>query len=175
MMTTMRTISTDLLFFWAREQGIKVIFKSLQTNHPGRLGKADTKRKVIKLDITLRSMPRLLKCVFAHEIGHFIYPPRPGHIRYHSRSYVNIKHDERSNIKAIVRQDERMALKWATSVLMPDVEFNRIMENGNYSVKEIADYFDVDPLFVRYKIGYYRAKERDFGRKVKWRDLIKRV
>lgn len=169
-----RTISTDLLFYWAREYGIRVVFKPLQVHHPGRLGIADTAKKIIKLDISLESMPQLLKCVFAHEIGHFIYPPRPGHIRYHSRSYIDIDHRERSNIKAIVHQDERLALRWATSILLPDVEFSRIMTSGNYTVNEIADYFDVDPLFVRIKIGYYRAKERERGRKTRWRDLIRR-
>jgi Zn-dependent peptidase ImmA (M78 family) len=167
----MRTISIDLLYFWADEQDIRVVFSPLRAYNTGLLGMADVKRRIIKLDVSLRTMRRLLKCVLAHEIGHFIFPPRPGHIRYHSCSYINIDHDERSNIKAVVHQDERLALKWATSVLMPNVEFNRIIESGNYSVREIADHFDVDPLFVRFKINYYMLRKP----KTRWRDLIKKT
>ena len=120
-------------------------------------------------------MPRLQKCILAEEIGHILYPPRPGHIAYHMAGYKYIDSHKRSNIKALVAQDERRALTWATSVLMPNVKFNRIMENGSYSVSEIAELFVVEPWFARLKIAYYQRKERESGRKTKWKDLIRRV
>ncbi len=163
-------VSIDTLFVWAKALNIRIIFKKLK---PGLLGRADATKKVVMLDPSLRDKPRELKCVLAEEIGHIIFPPRPGHIRYHSTGFWET--DNNGQTKITVAQDERTALDWATGVLMPDVEFNRIMENGNCTLWEIAEEFDVEQWFIEHKIGYYRRKQRDTGRMVKWGDLIRRV
>lgn len=161
------TFSTDRLFYWARLLGITVMFADLPA---GLLGQADADTKTIILDRTLKSSARQFRCVLAEEIGHILHPPRPGHLRYHSKNYWQM--EDRSSIKHIVAQDERKALDWATGVLMPDVEFTRIMEAGNYSVSEIAELFEVEPWAALHKIGYYRRKA---DRRVKWCDIIRRV
>lgn len=161
------TFSTDRLFYWARLLEISVIFADLPT---GLLGQANADTKTITLDRALKSSDRRLRCVLAEEIGHIMHPPRPGHLRYHSKGYWQI--DDRSSLRHIVAQDERKALDWATGVLMPDVEFNRIMEDGNHSISEIVELYEVEPWAVLHKISYYRRKA---GRRVKWRDVIRRA
>lgn len=165
-------ITTDRLFEWASIFGIKVVFKNLKGLHPGPLGLADAENKTIELDRSLIDSPHQLKAILAEEIGHILYPPRPGHIRYHSRGFWQRADCE--SIRQTVAQDERKALDWATGVLMPDVEFNRIMETGDMSLGEIAERYEVDPLFAKHKINYYRRKERISGRKIKWRNVIRR-
>jgi Zn-dependent peptidase ImmA (M78 family) len=167
----MKKITLEILKNTAEILGIKIVYAKLP---PGLLGKANAETKIISLNVSLRDNPVQEKCVLAHEIGHVLYPPRPGHIRYYSRNFLDLNFYERSNIKAIVDQDERKALDWATRVLMPDGEFNRIAEEGNYSLKEIADFFDVEPWLVEHKVGYYRRKQRDAGKKIRWRDIIRR-
>jgi len=164
-------ININHLDFWTDLLGIKAIFRNLQ---PGLLGSADAWRKIIKLDNSLRGRPRLMKCVLAKEIGHILYPPRPGHIRYHSTGFWETEHHERSHLKVIVAQDERKALTWATSVLIPDVEFWRAIGEKHNTVYELADYFEVEEWFVLLKIGYIRRKARDDGQRLKWRDIIRR-
>lgn len=165
-------VSTDILFHWAARIGVKIVYTNLPS---GCLGKADATRKAIKLDKSLLDSERKLRSVFSEELGHIISPPRFGHIRYHSIGFYETAYDESSNIKRIVAQDERKALDWATGILLPDVEFGRIMENGNYTLWEIEEIFDVERWLIEHKIGYYRRKQWNLGRRVKWRDLIRRV
>jgi Zn-dependent peptidase ImmA (M78 family) len=168
-------INTDSLTAWAYVLGIKIKFSDLRSSHNDLLGEADAEAKTITLDLSLVNNSRELKCVLAEEIGHILFPPRPGHLAYHSRQFWKTEHLKGSNIKAIVAQDERKALTWATDVLMPNVEFSRILDKGVTTVNELAEHFEVEPWFVMLKIGYYRKREREAGRKVKWREIIRRT
>lgn len=163
-------ISNEGLFVWARALDIKVVFINLR---PGLLGKANAARKLIILALSLKDNPRELKCVLAEEIGHILFPPRPGHIRYHSKGFHD--REDCSMVKHTVAQDERKALDWATSVLLGNVDFARIKSVGAKDVNELADYFDVEPWFMEHRIGYLRRKAEDSGQKVRWRDIIRRV
>jgi len=167
----MKIKSEDLLFHWVRAMGVKVIFSRLQ---PRLLGIADAGSMTITLAQSIKDRPRQLRCILAEEVGHILFPPRPGHVRYHSTRFVELESTEQSNIKATVAQDERKALQWATSVLMPDVEFSRAQENGADTIGKLADWFDVEPWFVMVKISYLRRKDRENGQRIKWRDIIKR-
>lgn len=166
-------MTTEELFEIARIFGIKIEFGNLRAKNQNHLGRADAKRKIITLDTSIKDTPRLLKCILAEEIGHILFPPRPGHVRYHSIGFWQT--EGTSCIKAIVAQDERKALDWATSVLMPDDEFNRIMKKWDMSISEIAEHFEVLPSFMEDRIAYYRRKEKAAGRRVKWKELIRRV
>lgn len=135
---------------------------------------ADAEAKLITLDNSLRFNQRQLKCILAEEIGHILYPPRPGHIRYHSKQYMYINSMDRSNIRTIVAQDERKALLWATNVLVPDVEFWRVVGDGVSSIPQLVEWFDVEPWILLLKIGFIRKQARDSGQRIKWRDIIRR-
>jgi len=168
-------ITLDDLCTLAEINRIKIIFENLRQINISYLGKADASNKIITLDISLRENTRESKCVLAEEIGHILYPPRPGHIRYHSRGYWQIEHHDRSLMGVIVAQDERKALDWATRVLIPDDEFWQAnKECGMDKIYLLVDWFDVEPWVVNLKIGYLRRKRKAAGEKLKWRDIIKR-
>lgn len=166
-------ISIDKLSAMAKNLGIRVIFKNLKKHRPGLLGMADAESKTITIDESLLKNQRELRCVLSEEIGHIVYPPRSGHVAYHSKGFYQAENC--SVIKHTVAQDERKALDWATGVLLGHVEFDRIKAVGARSISELADYFDVEPWFIEHRIGYLRRKVRDAGQKVRWRDLIRRV
>lgn len=168
-------ISMNTLYDIAMELDIEVIFRNLRQRHPDLLGMADASNRTIHLDQTLNQSPRQHRCVLAEEIGHIIYPPRPGHIRYHSRQYMDRDCIDRSNIRTIVAQDERKALKWATNVLIPDVEFWRVISEGENNIYQLVDKFDVEPWFLLLKIGFIRRQARESGKRLKWRDIVRRV
>jgi hypothetical protein len=139
----------------------------------GLLGKASAVTKTIYLDVSLLDNPRQAKCVLAEEIGHILFPPRPGHIRYHSKNFY--EKENCSMIKCTVAQDERLARDWATNILLGNVDSCHIVAAGARSVGELADHFDVEPWLIEHRIGYLRRKARENGQKVKWRGLIRRA
>lgn len=152
--------------------GIKILVKDLQSDKPGLLGKANARKKTIHLDSSIVHRRRLHRSVIAEEIGHILYPPRSGHTAYHSITYYDL--ENRGNIEAIVAQDERMALDWATGVLVTNVEFWGAIKDNVNLLWELAEYFDVEEWFMRHKIAYIRRKARKCGHKLKWRDIIMR-
>lgn len=159
----------------AEQLGINIIWDNLKLINPSFLGMADASINTVTLDVSLKNKNRECKCVFAEEIGHILFPPRPGHIRYHSRGYWQIDNHDRSLMGVIVAQDERKALDWATSTLMPDKEFWKAnKECGMDKIYLLADWFDVEPWVINLKIGYLRRKRKAAGEKLKWRDIIKR-
>jgi len=162
-----------MIFELARILHIRIFFRNLRKTSTCFLGKADSRARTIQLDYSLKDNPRELRCILAEEIGHMLYPARPGHIRYHSKDFH--EYENCGMIKHTVAQDETKALDWATGVLMPDVEFCRILENGNYLIGEIAEMFEVEPWFVEHKLRYYKRKRERIGRMVKPMDLMRRV
>lgn len=166
----MAGVTVERLLILAYELGITVTYAILR---PGLDGMADAGNKRIVLSWSLRHRPRLLKSVLAEEIGHVLFPPRPGHVRYHSRGYYSTKNS--SMVKHIVAQDERKALDWAASVLIPDVDFCNAIKEGVDTVPAMMEYFEVEDWLVWHKIGYIRRKARDSGHRVKWRGIIRRA
>ena len=164
----------EALEVFADAIGIEIRYANLHKINERLEGIAYADAGLIVLSDTLKNNHRLHKCVLAEEIGHIINPPKPGHIRYHLTSYWQLDFYEQSNIRITVAQDERKALDWATSVLIPNVDFCPMIVKPLYTVGELAEYFEVEPWFVHLKISYYRCKEREVGRKAKWRDMIKR-
>ena len=167
-------VTIEQLFIFAMGLNIEVKFRNLRKMHPDLLGMADASNRTIALDQTLNQSPRQLRCVFAEEIGHIMFPPRPGHIRYHSKQYIEANHIDRSIIQHTVAQDERKALQWATGFLMPNVEFWQAVEEGANTVISLNDWFDVETWFTHLKIGFIRRQVRDDGWRLRWRDVIRR-
>lgn len=128
---------------------------------------------LIVLDLSLLSQPKLHRCIAAHELGHHFYPPRSRTttfiVFYRSNQYTSYSQKE-----IIVSQDENKALRWATELLMPSAEVWAAIQDGYNTVPLLAEHFNVTEWFVRAKIGFLRQEERGQGRKVKWRDMIKR-
>jgi Zn-dependent peptidase ImmA (M78 family) len=134
--------------------------QGLYTIHP-KIG------PIILLDKSLHSNLKTHRCVAAHELGHHFHPPRSGIIVFHSNNYS-------SQQGITIHQDENKALRWSTELLMPSKEVWAAIKNGYDSVSALADYFNVTEWFARAKIGYIRREERKKGRKLKWRDIIRK-
>jgi hypothetical protein len=149
--------------------GIKIFYAILPDD---LLGRANSRTKTIILNNSLKDNPREEKCVLLEEIGHIIYPARPGHTRYHSKDFLT--RESCSLIRHTVAQDERLARDWATNVLLKNIDFDRIKEVGARSINELANYFDVEPWFMEQRIKYLRRKAHDNGQKVMWRDFMSR-
>ena len=167
-------ITLDELCTLVEKLKIRVIFANLRKQNPDYLGKADAATRTITLDISLRDNYRQLKCVLSEEIGHILYPPCCGHIRYHSRAYWQTDHLTRSKMQYNVAKDERMALDWATGILITDEQILSAKDRGINTLPLIAEYFDVEPWIVSLKIGYIRRKGWENGIKYKWTDFIDR-
>lgn len=168
MATIEMRITTELLIKQAEIYGIKIIQKILPE---GLLGEADADTLTISLDKGMDNCQT--RDVLAEEIGHMVLPPRPGHIRYHSRSFH--KNKNCSMIKHIVAQDERLARDWATRLLLGNVDLEEIKNVSANNIAELANHFEVDPWFIEHRIGYLRRKKRESGNKAKWKELIKRT
>ena len=152
-------VSLESLQELARKLKIIIDYRDLHHEHHLALdGYADSEKKLIVLDISLTDNPRHHKCVLAEEIGHIIFPPRPGHITYHMKGYHKLDHHFRSNIKAIVSQDERKALRWATSLLIPDAGLRTAAKNSMESIDDLAEWFDVEKWFMEIRMSYYELK-----------------
>lgn len=162
-------ITIDLLKSVAHIYGIKIVHKKLPN---GLLGEADAETKLITLDESLLDEPIQYRCVLAEEIGHILFPPRPGHVRCHSKSFYS--GENCSSIKCVVAQDERKARDWATSVLLSNVDLCRIKKADVSSPEEAAACFSVEPWFMAHRIGYLRRKERRLSGRAKWRNIIRR-
>lgn len=147
---------------------IKITYENLEE---GLLGLADTKERKIKLDISLKHNQRKKKSVLGEEIGHILYPPRAGHITYHSEKFYKKDFLERNKIKNIVAQDERRALDWATNVLVTNVEYNRIKANSTW---ELTEHFQVENWIIHHKISYLRRKAKESGKKISGKDILKK-
>ena len=148
-------MSFESLLELARQLKITIEYQDLHhEQHSALDGYADTEKKLIVLDLSLRDNPRHHKCVLAEEIGHILFPPRPGHIAYHMKGYHKLDHQCRSNIKAIVSQDERKALRWATSFLIPDAILQAAAKNNIDSIEDLAEWFDVEKWFLLFRLDY---------------------
>ena len=125
---------------------------------------------IIVLDLGLLSQPKLHRCIAAHELGHHFRPPRT--------SFKNViafyRSNQYTNYQITISQDEHRALRWATELLMPSKAVCVAIKEGYNTIHLLADYFSVTEWFVRAKIGFLRREERGQGRKVKWRNMIKR-
>lgn len=123
---------------------------------------------IIMLDKSLLHKPKLHRCVAAHELGHHFYPPRSGFIAFHHNNIFN------SQQEITTHQDENKALRWGTELLMPSGDVWDAIDDGYDTVPALAEFFDVTEWFARAKIGYIRREERAKGRRLKWRDIIKK-
>jgi Zn-dependent peptidase ImmA (M78 family) len=166
-------ISINTLFVIAQRMGIKIIYEDLHQSNPHLEGYAWPDKEIIALDKTLHRRSRQHKCVLSEEIGHFLYPPRPGHKAFHER-YFQMSCQERGNLAVTVAQDEQKALTFATGLLIPDAEFWDLIQNQQSNLRDLMEHFDVEEWFVRVKIGFIRRKARDAGQKLKWKHLIRR-
>jgi len=151
---------------------ITIKYEDLHSKRPTLDGYADAGNRLIVLDISLRDNPRHHKCVLAEEIGHILFPPRPGHLAYHMQGYYQLDSYDRSSIKAVVSQDERKAIQWATIFLIPDIELDKSIADGKKTIYEFAEIFEVEKWFMLFRLNFYKRQNRQNGRKTKLKDIV---
>lgn len=122
---------------------------------------------IIVLDKLLLSRPQNHRCILAHEIGHYFHPPRSGVVVFHTHSLYG-------NEEIILSQDERKAMRYATNLLMPSEEVWKAISDGYNTIPLLADFFYVTEWFARAKINFMRVEEKEQGKKLKWRDIIRK-
>lgn len=159
----------NLLYHIIERLGIILRYENLHAKHHLLDGYAWPARGLIVLDTSLRSNPRQEKCVLAEEIGHCLHPPTASHISYHYAGYRHLGQWERDNLAVLVAKDERLALQWGTSFLIPDKMFWEYARQGPHEWWEWLEHFDVEDWFMRAKFGFMRTKHP-----FKWRELVKR-
>lgn len=149
---------------------IEITYENLHyTKHPLLEGYAWPAKGMIILDESLRGKATQEKCVLTEEVGHCLYPPVANHIAYHYAGYRQLDCWERDNLAVLVAKDERMALRWGTSFLIPDKVFWEYAQKGPHEWLDWLEYFDVTDWFMRAKFGIMRTKHP-----FKWRELVKR-
>lgn len=118
---------------------------------------------LIILDTSLLRKPREHRCILAHEVGH-----------YFTGAKTNILHASKSYTAEIERsRDEYRAMRWATSILMPDREIHSaVHELGIVNCYELAEHFDVTIQFCMSKLTYIKQCFWKIGTRVKGRDIF---
>ena len=153
--------------------GIERRWEDIHSRHPDYDGYAVPGRRLIVLDVSIRGT-RQEKCVLAEEIGHCLYPPAADHTLYHSTKYWGLGQWERSTLRCQVAKDERAALEWASSVLIPDWSFWEFARGGGREWWEWLEHFGVTDWMMRVKVGLVRARMRPQAKRMKWRELVRR-
>ncbi|MGE5404581.1 MAG: ImmA/IrrE family metallo-endopeptidase [Candidatus Saccharibacteria bacterium] len=139
-------ISTEEMLNFVEMLGINIYPADLHKMDKRTDAFAWPEKQMIVIDQSLLKNHRRFRSILAEEIGHCLHPPRSGHVLYHYR-YKELTYAQRSDVEAIVAQDEKNAIAWATRFLMPDAEFRKVMALHK-NVDKIAEHFDVEPWFV---------------------------
>jgi len=153
----------------AEDQKIRIKYRNLKYKHPQLEGYAWPARKLIVLEKSIKNELRKEICILSEEIGHCIYPPTTSHVVYHIAEYYDMNHWERDKLAHSVAKDERTALGWATSFIIPDVEFWEFAKTP-HEWWEWLEHFYVEDWFMRAKIDFMRTKHP-----FKWRQIIKSI
>lgn len=106
---------------------------------------------VIVLDTNILSSPRLMKCVFAEEVGHYFTAPRTNMLVAYTSTSQRI----------IQSQDERKAMKWATDFYMPTEALLKAIKSGCSSHYELSEWFDVTEWFVYRKLELVKLRRKE--------------
>lgn len=152
-----------LLYLWQKveEENINVLFHQIKCP-PDNLLAAYINRPGMKpsiiLDNSLRYEKTLFRCIFAEEVGHHMMGVSTNFFKA-ERSYRYELHRGRDEIKA---------MRWATDVLIPDIElYLAIKRQGLAEVYELAEYFNVTIPFMMDKLKFVKSTYR-------WEEKVKR-
>jgi len=141
---------TAQLYSLAKKEGIIVDFYEFPS--PDLLGayyRRGNNPPVILLHRKLCSRHRLLRCIFAEELGH------------HFTTGFDLMAFARTDKKYIARKYEKLAIFWAVVHLMPLDKLAEAVNSGLFLTHEIAEFFDITERFAGTGINLYFEKRRD--------------
>ena len=102
---------------------------------------------VIGLDKCLEHNTKLLRTVFAEELGH--------HFTAADNCINNVCLNYRGRLR--VSRCEYWALKWAAYYLMPEEELGIALRTGYIENWDLSDYFNVTEELARFRLGLLSA------------------
>ena len=131
-----------------RNYNIQILFDSnLKNEESGYIKKKDGKWII---GVNPKHHKNRQRFTIAHELGHFfLHTGYLNKVEIHSDTLL-FRNGE-INLKEIEAND------FASKLLMPENEFRNQVQNGMTSIEELAKYFGVSTLAIRYK-----AKNLDF-------------
>jgi len=141
---------TAQLFNLAKSEGIIVDFYEFPS--PILLGAyycRSNEPPVILLHKKIERHFRLLRCIFAEELGH------------HFTTAFDLMAFARSDKCYIARKYEKIAIFWAVEYLMPLDKLIEAINSGLFLTYEIAEHFEVTKRFAGTGIKLYFEKRRD--------------
>ncbi|MGI6453089.1 MAG: ImmA/IrrE family metallo-endopeptidase [Syntrophomonadaceae bacterium] len=135
------------LFALAKSEGILVDYYDFPCNILGAYYHVEKKPPVILLDKKIRNNHRLLRCIFAEELGH------------HFTSTTDRVAFARSDKNYIMKKNEKSAIFWAVKYLMPMDELIKAVNSGLFYTHLLAEYFYVTERFVGTGIRLYLEEQ----------------
>lgn len=139
----------DKLFALAEKENILVGFFDLPWGILGAYYYIEPDPPVILLHKEIRDNRRLLRCIFAEELGH----------------YFTTMHDllafARTHKHAATKY-ENIAQWWATQYLVPLNRLKEAVSSGVTTTYDLAEYFDVTERFMGTSLRLYREKSVQF-------------
>ena len=134
------------LFALAEKEDIIIRYTILPSDILGVYYSVCGKLPVILLDESVRICRKLTRCILAEELGH------------HFTCGINLMVFARHQ-RYITEKYERLALWWATKYLLPWEElFSVTTDNGDFTVPELAEHFDVTERFMWTSLKLYNEK-----------------
>ncbi len=138
---------TAQLYSLAKSEGIIVDFYEFPS--PVLLGAyycRGNNPPVILLHKKIEHRRRLLRCIFAEELGH------------HFTTGFDLMAFARTDKKYIARKYEKLAIFWAVKHLMPLDRLVKTVNSGLFLTHEIAEFFDITERFAGTGIKLYYEK-----------------
>jgi len=133
------------MFKLSKKEGIIVKFWSLPEDILGAYFRRGERSPVIILEEFLELKPRLLRCIFAEELGHHFTTAFDLLAFARECQYMYMKY-------------EKLALWWAAKYLLPWEKIKEAVYKGYETEYDLARHFYVTERFVGTSLKLYREK-----------------
>lgn len=132
----------------AERQGIEIVEYDLGTEILGIYIRTLGSPPVIGLHIKLPYSSSLTRCILSEELGHHF--TMTGNV-----IYQHAKYGDRIQVGKI----EKLALRWAGKLLIPDEDLYKALKHGQPSIYELAQIFNVTEDFARTRLQIFKEEE----------------
>jgi len=138
------------LFSLAEKENILVEFYNLPGDILGAYYHTQNKPSIILLHKKIEHSRRLLRCIFAEELGHHFRPT----LDVNSLAFARTK-------KCVNAKYEKLAIFWAVEYLMPIDRLIEAVNSGFFLTHDIAEFFDITERFAGTGLMLYHQKRKE--------------